>query len=260
MLGTALLSSAGCGDDGSDTEAATPGDTRQLEVPVEEPAKQALTAEPVKGGHQGISYEAYDESITEILYLLDQYWAEALPEGFDTEYVPPNDIIAYYPDEGAPKCGGERLGAENAFYCPANNTIAWDEPGLTIPFYQEVGDAAVGFVIAHEWGHLIQSQLVEKEFPLTIEEELNADCLAGTFAGALFDEGLLEGGPNLEPGTDLAEAAEGIFLFGDAPDIPWHDPQAHGTGEQRQTAFEVGFDGGPQACVDELGPGFTEEL
>jgi predicted metalloprotease len=225
----------------------------------EEGEHQALTAEPVGGDFQGVSLEAYDTSVEEIVLLLDEYWAETLPQSFDTEYVPPSDVIAYDPERGAPRCGGEPLGPENAFYCPGNRIIAWDEPGLMIPFYSEVGDAAVGFVLAHEWGHLVQHTL-EARFPLTIEEELNADCLGGGFARALYDEGLLEGGTGLEPGTDLAEAAEGIFLFGDHPSVNWQDPQAHGTGKQRLRAFEIGFDGGPEVCAGELAPGFTDEL
>ena len=253
------LAAVGCGeDDSGDDGAPPPGETRQLEIPAVGPPTQALTDEPVEGDFQGISSEAYDESVDEVLYLLDEYWAEALPDRFETEYTPPDEVIAYYPEEGSPDCGGEPLGPENAFYCPASNTIAWDEPGLFIPFYEEVGDAAIGFVLAHEWGHLIQNQVEGEEFDHTIEEELQADCLAGDFARAMFDEGLLEGGTGLEPGTDLAEAAEGIFLVGDAPATPWQDPQAHGTGKQRLRAFEIGFDDRAEACAAELGPGFAE--
>ena len=125
-----------------------------------------------------------------------------------------------------------------------------------IPFYSEVGDAAIGFVLAHEWGHLVQENL-GVDFPLTIESELNADCLAGDFAAALYDEGLLEGGTGLKPGTDLAEAAEGIFRVGDDPATAWQDPDAHGTGDERLQAFATGFDGRAEACADELGPGFS---
>jgi predicted metalloprotease len=233
VLAVACLALAGCG--GDDDGASS--------------APEALTAEPVAGG--------YDESVDEIISLLDDYWAETLPDTFDTEYSSPSDAFAYNSDEGVPKCAGESRGAANASYCPADNTIAWDESGLMVPFYEEVGDAAVGFVLAHEWGHLIQNELGAK-FSVTIESELNADCLAGDFAAALYDEGLIEGGTSLEPGTDLAEAADGIFLVGDDPGVPWQDPQAHGTGDERIEAFTTGFDGRAQACADELGPGFTE--
>jgi predicted metalloprotease len=230
----------GCGDGGD-----TGGDDRQ-----------ALTAEPV-GGAQAAGADAYDESVDEITELLDEYWAETLTEEFDVEYSSPSDVVAYDTGDATPTCGGEPPFPQNAFYCAGNDIVAWDESGLMIPFYEEVGDAAVGFVIAHEWGHLIQNRL-EAEFPLTIEAELNADCLGGTFAGALQDEGLLEGGESLEPGTDLYEAAVGIYDFGDAPDVHWQDPDAHGQPKQRLDAFETGYEGGAQACAEELGPGFTE--
>lgn len=236
LLGTACLTVAGCGGDG-DTGDDSP---------------RQLTAQPGTG-------DEYRATIDAIVSLLDDYWGETLVESFDTEYSPPSDVVPYDPDADAPKCGGRPLGPENAFYCPGSDIIAWDEPNLMIPFYEAVGDAAVGFVLAHEWGHLVQNRL-GAEFPLTIEEELNADCLAGTFAGALQEEGLLEGGESLEPGTDLYEAAVGIYDFGDSPDVDWQDPQAHGQPEERLEAFEIGYDGGAQACAEQLGPGFGEDL
>ena len=260
LSGLIGLAAWGCGDGGESTDEASPGETHQLEIPEETGSGEALTAQPVEGDFQGVSFDDYAESVDEILALLDEYWAETLPETLGVEYTPPDEIVAYYPEESSPKCGGEPLGPENAFYCSGSNTIAWDEPGLMIPFYEEVGDAAVGIVLGHEWGHLIQNEVAGPEFQHTIEGELNADCLSGTFARALYDEGLLEGGTDLEPGTDLAEAAEGIFLLGDAPGTPWQDPTAHGNGKQRLRALEIGFDGGVQACADELGPGFTDEV
>jgi predicted metalloprotease len=241
LLATLSVAVTACGDDDSG------GDD----------SPQPLTAQA--GSADAGSMGEYDEAVEQIAALLDEYWAETLPEEFDVEYAPADEVIPYDPDEGSPKCGGEPLGPGNAFYCSPNNTIAWDEPGLMVPFYEQVGDAAIGFVMAHEWGHLVQSHF-EGEFPLTVEEELNADCLAGTFAGALQDDGLLEGGETLEPGTDLYEAAVGIYDFGDSPDVDWQDPQAHGQPEERLEAFEIGYEGGVQACAEQLGPGFTEDL
>jgi predicted metalloprotease len=270
LLAAAILI-AGCGgnDDaggGVGTDAtvgqAPPepdkGATHELEIPEDDPAgSEKLTTEPITGGYQGINYKAYDSAIGDILFLLDEYWAATLPQTFGAEYVPPTDVIAYYPNEDDPGCGGQALGGGNASYCFSDDTVAWDEPGLMVPFYVEVGDMAMGFVLAHEWGHLIQDRLVLK-FPLTIESELNADCFAGDFAGGLADEGLLVGGTGLKPGTDLAEATDAIFAVGDHPSVEWQDPQAHGTGEERLDAFATGFDEGAQACLDVYGPGFSK--
>lgn len=218
----------------------------------------AFSAEPVEGGFRGISYDEYESGVADIVTLLDEYWAETLPAELDAEYSPPSDVIPYRPGDGPlPSCAGEKAPSGNAYYCGADDTIAWDETGLMIPFYAEVGDAAVGFVIAHEFGHLVQARL-GAGFPLTIEQELNADCLAGSFAGALSEQGLLEGGEGLEPGTDLREAAEGIYDFGDAPGVPWQDPDAHGQPKQRLRAFAIGYDGGVRACARKLAPGFSE--
>lgn len=246
LLFAAAIAIAGC----SDEDESSGGDS-----------PDPLTAQPASGGGpQGISYGEYESGVEGIVQLLDEYWTETLPAEFDTEYSPPSDVVPYYPGEGPlPSCAGEQAPSGNAYYCGANDTIAWDEPGLMLPFYAQVGDAAVGFVIAHEWGHLIQNRL-DAGFPLTIEQELNADCLAGSFAGALQDEGLLEGGESLTAGTDLYEAAVGIYDFGDHPSVDWQDPDAHGQPGERLEAFEIGYAGGVQACAEELAPGFTEDL
>jgi predicted metalloprotease len=260
---------AGCGgnDDASSsvgtdpTAAAAPSDgTRELNIPAEAPGEAPkLTTQAVSGEFQGIDFAAYDAAIDDLLFALDEYWATTLPDTFGTKYSSPADAFAYYPDENPVGCGGQPAVPGNAEYCPADQIISWDEPGLMVPFYSQVGDMAVGFVLAHEWGHLIQQEL-GLDFPLTIEAELNADCLAGDFAGALADEGLLEGGESLKPGTDLGEAADAIFTVGDDPSVPWYDPQAHGTSEERLDAFSTGYDQGAQACVDQLGPGFSKTL
>lgn len=265
VLATAL-SACGGNDDastGTGTEAiattGTPaaGETRKIPIPDEtQGSPDALTTEPVEGDFKGVNFKAYDAALGDLLFLLDGYWSDALPQNFDVKYSSPTDAFAYYPQEKPVGCAGQPAVPGNAEYCPADGIISWDEPGLMVPFYSQVGDMAMGFVLAHEWGHLVQDEL-GLEFPLTIEAELNADCLAGDFAGALADEGLLVGGTGLKPGTDLAEATDAIFAVGDDPSTPWQDPQAHGTGEERLQAFSVGFDRGASACLNRFGPGFS---
>src|SRR5262249_25499141 len=141
LLGLVCLAAAGCGGDSDDSQPSN-AETRHLEIQ-EQPSgsQQALTSEPVDGDFRGISFQAYNESLNETISLLNQYWATELPKRFGTPYTPPSDLIAYYPSQGVPKCAGEPAEGGNAYYCAANNSIAWDEPGLMIPFYAEVGDA-----------------------------------------------------------------------------------------------------------------------
>ena len=41
--------------------------------------------------------------------------------------------------------------AGNAFYCPEGDYVAWDNETLFPSLWQEIGDLAVGMVLAHEW-------------------------------------------------------------------------------------------------------------
>ena len=169
-------------------------------------------------------------------------------------------MYGYYPEEDAEEvtCGGESAATpENAFYCGETDEIAWDEPGLFIPYYLEKGDLAVGIVLAHEWGHLVQSRL-EYEFHNTYEQELNADCLAGAWLGAMDDEELLDGKAPGE-GGDIDEALEAIFALGDPPETPFEDPQAHGQPEERVEALGTGYEGGVEACDESYASGFSQE-
>jgi predicted metalloprotease len=69
--------------------------------------------------------------------------------------------------------------------------------------------------------------------------ELQADCLAGTWAHSVYEEGLLEPG-DLEEATNAALAV-GDFDVGNA--------QHHGTPQERRAALLVGYETGePARC------------
>jgi hypothetical protein len=256
---------AGCGgsDNGGDTSTTSaPKQTQTPKRSIEGSSAAAdslgqLQAEPQRGGDAGIDFNAYDNELAGMVELLNRYWKSEEPN----DYSPPSDVIAYDPAQpGAPKCGDEPAAEQNAIYCATNDYVAWDEPGKFVPFYRDKGDMAVGFILAHEWGHLVQDRLgLSDQFEHTIESELNADCLAGTWAGWLADKGFLD--PNDKPGEggDIDSALDGIFSVGDDPSVPWQDPQAHGTGDERADAYATGYDGGIDACMKDYGPGFSSE-
>ncbi len=99
------------------------------------------------------------------------------------------------------------------FYCPADHKVYLD-----LSFFQELsrrfgapGDFAAAYVIAHEIGHHVQSELgVEEQVRRKQQEdpgnanvylvrlELQADCFAGVWARSTYDRGLLESGDTEE--------------------------------------------------------------
>jgi predicted metalloprotease len=170
--------------------------------------------------------------------------------------------IARYRHAAMTSCG--IIHADNAEYCPQDNTIFYDEvfvAGMAKRAAMSLGTdgdmAAVG-TIAHEMGHAVALQLGH-ESRSSYQNESTADCLAGAFAKQSEHDGDLEKG-------DIEEAFYGMSLAGDpVPEPTGNDrmdamiasriaKQSHGTKDQRMENFRDGLTGGPRACLAELGP------
>ena len=106
-----------------------------------------------------------------------------------------------------------------------------------------MGDFAVAYIVAHEYGHQVQDELglFEKygqQVP-TMAFELQADCYAGTWAKNASQENKLEEG-------DVEEAIDAAQAVGD---FDASNPAHHGTPEQRAEAWNSGFEAGdPSSC------------
>src|SRR5688572_19444853 len=130
-------------------------------------------------------------------------------------------------------------------YCPLDQTIYYAEA-----FFQDreaqVGDFAWKVVLAHEWGHHVQTLLgIEPEPGTTFE--LQADCLAGAYAQDAGTRGWLDPG-------DITEAVTGSAAAGDPLGLPQDRPGAHGTSDDRITAFMRGYLDGFFGCDVVIAP------
>ena len=68
----------------------------------------------------------------------------------------------------------------NAFYTTCGDIIVYDDADLLPALVNDLGDAAVGVVAAHEYGHAIQGRSGVFDLGLpTVENEQQADCFAG---------------------------------------------------------------------------------
>ena len=168
---------------------------------------------------------------------IDSYWASVFEEE-DTEYDPPIKFEAYT-EEIDTGCGPASL--DNAFYCSADHSIYYDRNFLANELADN-GDFEPVLIIAHEWGHLVQSLvgILSDETYYSIQIELQADCLAGVWAADADSRGVMEKG-------DFEEGIIGLFRVGDPEDAPF-DPDAHGTSGQRIDSFTNGFKHGLEAC------------
>ncbi len=168
----------------------------------------------------------------------DAFWREAFPEQFRRSYRPPQ-VRGGYRGTSGPTCGGQPSVAFNAFYCPSEDFLAWDD-NLMAAGYQQIGDAWVYLIIAHEWAHAIQARLQSDQ--VSVAAELQADCLAGATLFGAAERGFLE----FERG-DTQELAETLAAVAD--DYPWTEERDHGDARQRTSAFSQGAERGVAACV-----------
>ena len=133
----------------------------------------------------------------------------------------------------------EQSVAFNAFYCPSEDFIAWDEDLLAAGF-EQIGDAWIYLIIAHEWAHAIQARLQRDQ--VSVAAELQADCLAGaTLIGAA------RSGDLFFQAGDEAELEQTLIAVAD--EFPWTDERDHGNARERIGAFQTGLQNGVPACI-----------
>ena len=125
--------------------------------------------------------EEFAADINDASALAEEYWsAEFRASGL--AFSPVSRVIPYE-REGEVDCGGQPLGLKNAVYCSAGDFIAYDV-NWAFAAFRQVGDAFIFYLLGHEYAHAIQLRLgVRAQF--TIQQELQADCMAGAYIGDL---------------------------------------------------------------------------
>ena len=148
---------------------------------------------------------------------------------------------------------GMAQSAMGPFYCPRDSKVYID-----LSFYQDMknklgapGDAAQGYVIAHEVGHHLQNLFgiadkvtqarmqvsAEEGNVLSVRMELQADCFAGIWAkeSNVFEDG------DIEEALNAANAIGDDRLQKRAQGYVVPESFTHGTSEQRVRWFKTGF-------------------
>lgn len=192
----------------------------------------------------GVTIEELKGDIDSAQAVVDGFWAAHWSDYFTGTYTAPTVVGLYdgTDEDTAPTCEGYALEAYNAFYCPAEDFVAWDA-SLLVTGADQIGDSWVYLVIAHEWGHAIQARL---DGTLVAQaDELQADCLgAAALYGAKAD-GTLE--------FDLGDEQEMVTsLSALADQMAWTMTSDHGDAFQRVQWFTLGRNGGVNACLDVL--------
>jgi predicted metalloprotease len=149
---------------------------------------------------------------------------------------------------------GVQAGDDAAFYCPVDDTIyigqafagalydgdAQGLPGQQAGFGHAAGGFAVEYVVAHEYAHNVQQEAgVLAGHMRALPTELDADCLAGTWARWEYGQGQVTAG-------DVQEAVDAAEAVGD---FDFLNPQHHGTPIERRDAVLTGLrSDSPQGC------------
>lgn len=182
---------------------------------------------------------------------LEKYWDDEFSVVAQGAFEPVSGgFFAYGPNREIPECGGPTTYADvaqNAFYCPFGDLIAWDTDNLTNQMLEEFGPFSLVIVMAHEYGHAIQARGALNPALPTIAGEEQADCFAGSFTQFVAD-----GGSDVLQVSvdDLDSAVAGFLSLRDAPGTPTSDPSAHGSAFDRVGAFQDGFLNGAERCAE----------
>ena len=154
--------------------------------------------------------------------------------------------------------------AAGPFYCPADRKVYLD-----LGFFDELrsrfgasGEFAEAYVIAHEFGHHVQTLLgidekmrrAQAERPalkneLSVRMELQADCLAGVWGHATGERNILEKG-DVESGLAAAAAVGDDRLQKAATGRVRPETWTHGSSKARQEWFLRGFQTGQVGACD----------
>ena len=195
-----------------------------------------------------------DVFLTALLRDIDGYWTTT----FEAAGLPEPRVRYFWVRPGSAVMSGCGQPADDraAYYCPADDTIYVAQrfaaelyegvvhglPGESSGYGHAAGDFAVAYVLAHEYAHNLQQELGVFDNRVTAAAEpfeLQADCLAGTWAHSVYERGLLQPG-DLEEATNAALAV-GDFDVGNA--------QHHGTPPERRDALLTGYRSGePSQC------------
>lgn len=208
--------------------------------------------------------EAEKPLVQFVSFVLDdtqKTWEQVLPQQVGTPYR--HAKLVLFRDYTQSGCGGAES-ATGPFYCPADEKVYID-----LGFYDELkrrfgapGEFAQAYVLAHEVGHHVQKIIgienkvhqLQGQNPgsanqLSVRMELQADCLAGVWAHATQQRGLLEAG-DVESALGAAAAVGDDHIQQMTRGRVQPETFTHGSSAQRMSWFRKGLDSGTVAACN----------
>ncbi|MFL6025092.1 MAG: neutral zinc metallopeptidase [Marmoricola sp.] len=203
---------------------------------------------------------------------VQNYWAQALPDQRGIQY----DDIKTVKFRGATSSGcGQAAAAMGPFYCPNDQQVYIDlgfmDDMLTGELGAKGGPFALGYVLAHEYGHHIEDQLGvlgqmrTQQGPTSdsVKVELMADCLGGMWAKDAQQTTDASGQPIISDLTqdDIARAIDAAQAVGDdriqkrSSGRVNPEQWTHGSSAMRVHWFNTGLKEGSLEACNTFAPG-----
>jgi len=213
--------------------------------------------------------------VDRVLGSTEARWKDIFAQDGKT-YRPP--VLVLYRGATQSTCGGVALSAMGPFYCPEDRKVYLDTSFFNDIARRfrgcEVGskscEFAQAYVIAHEVGHHVQNLLgilpkaqhaqrvassKAEANHIQVQVELQADCLAGVWANRQNEYLKSQGKPPFIEQGDVEAALRTAAAIGDdtlqrrSQGYVVPDSFTHGSAEQRQRWFNMGFrSGAVQSC------------
>ncbi|RZK03838.1 MAG: zinc metalloprotease [Novosphingobium sp.] len=236
-------------------------DPTQLLGGLEQSQQQSTPMQPQgapKSLSESCSVDAVSRETCNALASLNRTWQPIFARS-NVQFQQPK--LVFYSQMGRSGCGAAQS-AMGPFYCPSDNGIYIDTD-----FYREMeqklgagGDFARAYVMAHEYGHHVQTltglsrqvRSAQEQSPseanaLQVRMELQADCYAGVWAAKNKDR--IESG-DIEEGLTAASSIGDDTLMKNAGQRANPESFTHGSSAQRMQWLRKGLESGNEDACD----------
>ena len=228
------------------------------EVQQQQPDAGPMQRQGGTSASESCTVDAVSRETCNALSSLNKTW-KPIFAGANARFSPPK--LVFYSQMGRSGCGAAQS-AMGPFYCPTDNGIYIDTD-----FYREMdqrlgagGDFARAYVIAHEYGHHVQTltgmadqvRSAQEQNPrganqLQVRMELQADCYAGVWAARNKDR--IDAG-DIEEGLNAAHSIGDDTLMEKAGRRPVEASFTHGSSAQRMEWLRKGLQSGNEDDCD----------
>jgi uncharacterized protein len=251
----------GCGSSGgSDTGSAPETTGTTATVSLETRDLDRLPTVPAATGSTQRSQASGNAYLREVFDDAQAMWRREFGDG-DLPYTPAR--LTIFTDRVDSACG-TRSASAGPFYCPADHGVYLNRAffdALARRAGVSLGDFAQAYVVAHELGHHVQTQLGITQRVRTadvhnpgganrrsVRFELQADCLAGVWVHSRYQRGQLTQA-DLDDALRAAAIAGNDFQQVSTTGTIRPEDWTHGSASQRREWVTTGFEeGSPGAC------------